>query len=147
KFQRSDIEPFTLGATYGTTEFDDRIGILFKIEYRYHIKKVPLNLGVQIVQAALQDSYSIHIAEPANRVSNMTIITDYNFHRQQKVNPFVGLGFGPYWSEFIHGFPDPYFGVMPRVGVRLFNHINLVLEYNFLRANDSHFRFSAGFYF
>jgi hypothetical protein len=148
KFNRTDIE-LGGGITFGANDYHDdeiaRMGGSLRLEGRYHLKKIPVDIGLQIAQSAIMrrlrgtepDSDDAYVIS-----SPLMIVGDYNFHLDRKINPYVGLGFG----EFIGDWEDSL-GFMPRVGIRFFHHINLSLDYKLLKKVNRHASLCLGFYF
>ncbi|MEN6456842.1 MAG: outer membrane beta-barrel protein [Prolixibacteraceae bacterium] len=166
KFQRSDIELLNFGVAFGASDFGEykaHPGVFLNVEYRYHIKPLPLDFGIQFSQTGIPRAPDGESTSDADQVGRCMLVADYNFRRNHKINPFAGIGFGWYYGmEARHTFWDlngemipvtiypeesHLNGVMPRVGVRFFRHLNVTLDYLIAGKYNRHARFGIGFYF
>ena len=166
KFQRSDIELLNFGVAFGATDFGDYIahpGVFLNFEYRYHIKPLPLNFGIQFGQTGIPRALDGENTSDTDKVGRFMLVADYNFRRDHIVNPFAGIGFGWYngmearqafWDlngeiipVIIYPEESRFSGIMPRAGVRFFRHLNVTLDYLIASKYNRHARIGIGFYF
>ncbi|WP_163718221.1 hypothetical protein [Mangrovibacterium lignilyticum] len=138
KFQRSDIE-VGFGVTFGADNYrydNGGMGPQIKLEYRYNFKSIPIDAGFQIARSVLIISDDL---DDNNKVDTDFIVVNYRFYKKQNIGLYTGVGGGLVNSD--------YMGAAMRVGAKLFNHINLCLEYKFINEEDSHASVNLGFFF
>ncbi|MGV8096269.1 MAG: hypothetical protein AB2L24_30815 [Mangrovibacterium sp.] len=166
KFQRSDIELVNFGMAFGASDFYDYTahpGVFFNFEYRYHIKPLPLDFGIQMGQSGIPRAPDGESTSDADQIGRCMLVADYNFRCDHKINPFAGIGFGWYYGMEAHHvfwdlngeiipvviYPEEshFNGIMPRFGVRFFSHLNVTLDYLVASKYNHHARIGVGFYF
>ena len=97
------------------------------------------------------------------KTENVLVVTDYNFRRYNKISFFTGIGLGyatldnslpisfddskPNWGGFLTGYKKGSFCFMPRIGVELFHHLRMTLDYKLQEKANRHFGFSLGVVF
>ena len=131
---------------------------IFYFEGRWHLKQLPLNIGMHIDVSAFYRKgipatlFDIPVLVDYDFRSAVAIpFADYSFRRGKKVNPFVGLGLGVTFSNtgtgvFNDGF-ETNFCMMPRAGVRFFRHITVMMDYELSKRQYSHAGLKIGFSF
>lgn len=94
----------------------------------YNLPKVPVDVGLYAQLDAVSREYNLaaiglsHLSsnEQVNVTLSLGAQAHYNFHRCEKVNPFVGLGLGVAFNSDNATIMDSggtSFAVMPKVGV------------------------------
>ncbi|MFV0378740.1 MAG: hypothetical protein ACK5JD_15715 [Mangrovibacterium sp.] len=139
RFQRSDIE-LGLGTAFGANNYYYKhggAGPYFRMEYRYNLKVVPLDLGFQLAVSGLKH---VRDDDDSNSVDTEFLVSNYHFFKTTNVDLYAGVGLGLVNVE-------EYFGSSMRIGAKLFKHLNFSLEYKFLYKEDAHAVASLGFYF
>ena len=146
------------GISFATDKllFDRNLpGATFYAEARYNLRYVPLDVGVQ-------EGGTIFHREAFNerlkfRSVNVLAVTDCYLRRYSKISFFVGLGAGyaslnrsqpiminlsdslPSWSRrFSTGPETEVFCFMSRIGVELFHHFRVTLNYKRPRQDQAH---------
>ena len=147
KHRTVDIE-LGLGITFGAVKFPDYeggIGPCLKLEGRYNFKEFSVDVGLQIAQCPIIRDHPFTSNETdVNRVSSILLLGDYQFRKGKRINTYAGLGVGPVWSEDSN---STYACIVPRIGVKCFNHLNLYLDYKYATRADRHASLCLGFYF
>lgn len=147
--QQNDVKKinFELGLSHsiaaqerGVKNIDYKPGLYF--EGRYHLSSHPVNVGLQL-------DYSTFTRYSKFRSFSILPVADYNFRNGNKVNPFAGLGAGIAFNNLNGVFNDGFqtnFCLMPRVGIRFINHLNLSCDYQLINKDYSHMNLKFGFY-
>ncbi|MGF1587166.1 MAG: hypothetical protein ACFCUM_17745 [Bacteroidales bacterium] len=83
------------------------------------------------------------------RATPIIIISDYQFGRGQRFNPYVGLGMGISENVIVNTFGRGAvdFVISPRAGIRCFRFLNLALGYHLTHKDFSRLYGTLGFYF
>jgi hypothetical protein len=115
----------------------------FYIEGRWQFNKLPVDLGFHIGMNSVTRLPNDGSASYGDTVLSILAVSDYQFGRGTKWNPYVGLGIGVA-AEHIK---QPYAAVMPRVGIRCFKFMNISVGYLATGGYDSRLVTSIGFYF
>lgn len=139
RFQRSDIE-LGLGLAFGANNYYYKhggAGPYLRLEYRYNLRVIPLDVGFQIARSSLDTNGD---TDDNELVDTDFIVSNYHFWKRKHVDLYAGLGLGMVNS-------GQYFGNSMRAGAKLFKHLNFSLEYKFLYEADAHAVASLGFYF
>lgn len=153
------------GLSFGADKlnFDkNRLGATFHAEARYNMQRVPLDVGVQVAGTIFHRE-SVDAGELKFKTWNVMAVTDYNFRRHTKISFFAGMGLGyasldhsapivfddsqPNWGGFSTGTKTGSFCFMPRVGVELFHHLRVTLDYKLQEKANRHFGLSLGVVF
>ncbi len=154
-----------VGLSFGADKlnFDkNRLGATFHAEARYNMLRVPLDVGVQVAGTIFHRE-SVDAGELKFKTWNVMAVTDYNFRRHTKISFFAGMGLGyasldhsapivfddsqPNWGGFSTGTKTGSFCFMPRVGVELFHHLRVTLDYKLQEKANRHFGLSLGVVF
>lgn len=128
--------------------FDNDYGLLFYLEGRRKISQ-PLSVALQLdLSEFYRDS---KYGGPYTFISLGVIPTlYYDFQIESKIKPFAGIGAGVAFSNIKAVFNDGYetnFCFMPSVGVRVFRHFTVAVNYELINKNYSHANARIGFYF
>lgn len=119
----------------------------FYFEERYNLPVTPVNIGLQVGYSTF-----IRVSGGDDDFRSLSIlpVADYNFRKGKKINPYAGIGMGIAFNNmggiFNVGFKTN-FCIMPRIGVRFINHLNLSLDYQISHTDYSHMNVHFGFYF
>ncbi|WP_300904538.1 outer membrane beta-barrel protein [uncultured Alistipes sp.] len=154
-----------VGLSFGADKlnFDkNRLGATFYAEARYNMQRVPLDVGVQVAGTIFHRE-SVDAGELKFKTWNVMAVTDYNFRCHTKISFFAGMGLGyasldhsapivfddsqPNWGGFSTGTKTGSFCFMPRVGVELFHHLRVTLDYKLQEKANRHFGLSLGVLF
>ncbi len=119
----------------------------FYFEERYNSPGIPVNIGLQIGYSTFTRVIG---GDDKFRSFSILPVADYNFRKGGKINPYAGIGMGIAFNNidgvFNAGFKSN-FCIMPRIGVRFINHLNLSLDYQISHTDYSHMNIRFGFYF
>ena len=154
-----------VGISFGADKLNfDRseLGAVLYAEARYNIQRIPLDVGVQ-VGGTIFHRESFNAGRLDFKTENVLVVTDYNFRRYNKISFFTGIGLGyatldnslpisfddskPNWGGFLTGYKKGSFCFMPRIGVELFHHLRMTLDYKLQEKANRHFGFSLGVVF
>ena len=117
-----------------------RVGIY--LEGRHAINEM-FNTGVSL-------DYSTFTRGRKCRTLGIIPFLNYDFIGGNSVKPFVGIGAGVSFNNLDGVFNDGYetnFCFMQSVGVRLFRHFTVAVNYELINKNYSHANARIGFYF
>ena len=133
--------PVAASKVEGTT--NSSVPFLY-IEGRWQLESQPLDVGFHVGLSGIKRKFS----GGHDNYNSYTIlaVTDWQFGRGKRVNPYVGVGLGvalnyPIWSD------ADGFAATPRVGVRFFKWANLSMGYLFTHRDYSRLYCNLGFYF
>lgn len=130
------------------------------VEGRLNLPNTGFDVGFHASTSSIartEDSYSYD----TKLYPLLLFVSDYNFMISGKVTPFAGIGIGACdcWYDYLEtdGFREsPYvssvdsfhFAVSPRIGVELFKHLRLSVDYTYTGNRLSNFmRFNLGVVF
>lgn len=148
-----EFEP-SVGITYGldNNPGSKQIGPALGLEARWNLRRVPIDLGVQLsLGSAVSSYYDDDLS--CRTVHLFHIVADYNFNRGAKVSPFAGLTMGLNGYAVVEGELNDNsdgsggFGVCPRIGVELWRHLRLTLSCNVARNHYKYLGFNVGYAF
>lgn len=153
------------GFSFGADKlnFDkNKLGATFYAEGRYNMRRVPLDVGVQ-AGGTIFHRESVNAGQLKFRTWNVMAVTDYNFRRYKNISLFAGVGLGyasldhsapitfddsqSNWGGFSTGTRTGSFCFMPRIGVELFHHLRVTLDYKLQEKANRHFGLSLGVVF
>lgn len=145
---------FEFGGSYslaanrnGAKQIDGSFGGYF--ECRYNLDRLPVDLGLHLGVTTFKRDF--FFMTPDYRTFSTLAVGDYVFMRGHKISPFVGLGLGVSFSNVATGiFNEGYITsatCMPRIGIRMLNHISLSLDYQVIQTDYSHANLRLGVYF
>ena len=126
-------------------------GIGFFVEGRINLPESEFDIGLQVSVSTLYRETSPHIyATSLNPL--LLFVSDYSFKSTRFLSPFVGLGVGAadcrydYLEEdsftgspIITSFSSYRFAIVPRIGVELFKHVRVTLDYRLTGSSLSNF--------
>ena len=144
----------SVGITYGldNNPGSKQIGPALGLEARWNLRRVPIDLGVQLSLGSAVSSYNDD--DLSCRTSHLFhFVADYNFNRGAKVSPFVGLTMGLNGYDVVEGELNDDsdgsggFGFCPRAGVELWRHLRLTLSCNVARNHYNYLGFNVGYAF
>lgn len=99
----------------------------------------------------LPDSHGHHTLNQSNRTINLFAVGDYNLSNGAKFNPFVGVGAGVSLYDTVTDKEYPAsgtaFGVMPRIGIEMFQRLRVTATMLFVKKGYNNFGFSIGYTF
>ena len=118
------------------------------MEARLNLFDTPWDLGVQTSLGAAFRKQNDQLYNATNKFG-ITVFTDYNFRNKGMVSPFIGLGVGR--TAIVNSYPafgadgtavtaksaQPAFVLNPRMGLELFDHLRLSVEYKFTFQKES----------
>lgn len=143
---------------WGYTNRANRIGANLIIEPRINIPGSSFDIGVQLNLNYFARIWGDNITY-TYRFKNLAAYTDYNYRKWKYLHLFGGCGIGlsAYETEiyrpvsgqspFTISYYDSFY-LAPRVGVEVFNHLRLTVEYKFLRWEEvSNLNITVGFVF
>ena len=150
------------GFSFGADKlnFDkNKLGATFYAEARYNMQRVPLDIGVQ-AGGTIFHGESVNAGQLKFRTWNVMAVSDYNFRRCKKISLFAGIGLGyasldnsapitfddsqSNWGGFSTGTRTGSLCFMPRIGVELFHHLRVTLDYKLQEKANRHFGLSHG---
>ena len=153
------------GFSFGADKlnFDkNKLGATFYAEARYNMQRVPLDIGVQ-AGGTIFHRESVNAGQLKFRTWNVMAVSDYNFRRCKKISLFAGIGLGyasldhsapitfddsqSNWGGFSTGTRTGSLCFMPRIGVELFHHLRVTLDYKLQEKANRHFGLSLGVVF
>ena len=153
------------GFSFGADKlnFDkNKLGATFYAEARYNMQRVPLDIGVQ-AGGTIFHRESVNDGQLKFRTWNVMAVSDYNFRRCKKISLFAGIGLGyasldnsapitfddsqSNWGGFSTGTRTGSLCFMPRIGVELFHHLRVTLDYKLQEKANRHFGLSLGVVF
>ena len=153
------------GFSFGADKlnFDkNKLGATFYAEARYNMQRVPLDIGVQ-AGGTIFHRESVNAGQLKFRTWNVMAESDYNFRRCKKISLFAGIGLGyasldnsapitfddsqSNWGGFSTGTRTGSLCFMPRIGVELFHHLRVTLDYKLQEKANRHFGLSLGVVF
>lgn len=153
------------GFSFGADKlnFDkNKLGATFYAEARYNMQRVPLDIGVQ-AGGTIFHRESVNAGQLKFRTWNVMAVSDYNFRRCKKISLFAGIGLGyasldnsapitfddsqSNWGGFSTGTRMGSLCFMPRIGVELFHHLRVTLDYKLQEKANRHFGLSLGVVF
>lgn len=132
-------------------------GITFDMSLRYNLPETPWDCGLKFELGGISREYkytSPYFNETydmdGNSASFSFLLTGaYNFRQGHKVNPFVGVGFGPsiYWgTEYLDNIDHQWtLCVNPHIGVELWSHLRITLEALVMRKGFNRCALTIGF--
>ena len=135
-----------LASTYPGNDYN--IAPLLFLEGRWQLEKQPIDIGFHMGISAIVREFSDG-SDASYRAFPVLAVSDYQFGRGKKVNPYVGLGVGISMNDMVRG-PGPdrvSFAAMPRVGVRFFKFLNIQVAYLITHRDFSRMYVNLGFYF
>jgi hypothetical protein len=117
------------------------------VEGRWQLEAHPVDVGFQIGISGIKRKYEGGF----DRYNSSTLmaISDWQFGRGKRINPYVGIGAGVSFNGEPRSMQGKSytFAVAPRVGVRLFKFANLSVGYLFNQKYYSRLYCNLGFYF
>ncbi len=150
------------GVVFGADElnFDDsNAGGMFQAELRYNLRRLPLDVGLQVSGTIFQRT-SDNAGTLKFKTWNVMAVSDYNFKRCKQISFFTGLGVGyaaldnsapivfddsqPNWGGFSAGHKTASICVMPRAGVELWHRLRLTCFYMWEEKANRHFGITFG---
>lgn len=153
---------FGLAATLNSEQpfCSAKVGTAYGTELRYNFKKRPFNLGMAIdyLYIPFTENNEFH-SKLQKQLITLKLVSEYDFKRGAKINPFVGAGFGVGIVDCTV-FPDHYdsdgnvcyidrgnfcrsvFSL--RAGVELLHHIRLSGQFNFPGIGYNNFALTLG---
>lgn len=153
------------GVVFGADKlnFDDsNTGGTFQVELRYNLRRIPLDVGLQIGGTIFQRT-SDYAGVLKFKTWNVTVVSDYNFRQCKPVSFFAGLGVGyaaldnsspivfensqPNWGGFSAGHKTASICIMPRAGVELWHRLRLTCFYKWEEKANRHFGVTLGIVF
>jgi len=153
------------GFSFGADKlnFDkNKLGATFYAEARYNMQRVPLDIGVQ-AGGTIFHRESVNAGQLKFRTWNVMAVSDYNFRRCKKISLFAGIGLGyasldhsapitfddsqSNWGGFSTGTRTGSLCFMLRIGVELFHHLRVTLDYKLQEKANRHFGLSLGVVF
>ena len=137
----------------------------FGLEMRYNFYGSPIDLGIQYSFSRTNREYKSDLTYGDNtggtNSSNLLVVGDYNF-RMNKSSFFIGLGAG--LAKFSNASPAENFYkdnklisrdfvgnnkysvcILPRIGIKLFNHLRFSIDYKIEEKASSNVAFNVGF--
>lgn len=126
------LKPFELeisvGGTYGIDKYvgNKQIGPAFAIEGRYNLSDKPMDIGLELYGGSTSRKYEG--SNLSNRILSLSVFSDYNFKRGNKISPFVGVGIGVASCKVVQGYygDDAVRAIFtPRLGIEMFNHFRI----------------------
>lgn len=129
-------------------------GILFFAEGRLNLKDSPFDLGLQLSLGQFSREFQEHTYSMRDQLSPI-LYCDYNLRNESVFSPYFGIGLGegnfeveyPYYPSVTAETPDEEslkahkFILSPSIGIEVFNHLRLTLEYRL--AFDKNYNFGA----
>jgi hypothetical protein len=123
-------------------------------ECRLNLKDSPFDLGLQLSVGQFSREFQDHTYSLRDRLSPI-LYCDYNIRNESVFSPFFGIGLGegnfeieyPYYPTVTSNIPVEAslnahkFILSPRIGIEVFNHLRLTLEYRL--AFDKNYNFGA----
>jgi hypothetical protein len=107
-------------------------------EVRYNFRKRPVDVGLHFDASGF--TRTIHGVDEAVRSMKMLVVGDYNFQHGRRVKSFVGVGVGNAHED------ETSVAIVPRAGVKLWNHVSLTLGYEVSNKWSNHFDLKIGIY-
>lgn len=140
-----------LGSIYGSKK---NFGPALGMELRYNFRDSPFDAGF-----AIDITTAVHYGEgwvpdewaQSNRTAVIGFMGDYNFRQGDKVNPFVGMGWGLALHDALIDVIDETNDrnttamIIPRVGVELWRHLRLTLAANLSCKYFNNMSLTVGF--
>lgn len=129
---------------------ESHIGIY--LNETYNLSDNPLSVSMKLSY----ESYTMHITNYSNNPYNGRSISlvpsvNYHFGKNQKVKFHVGIGTGVSVDNIETGVFNAgykyHLVVVPQIGVRFINHINLSLQYNITHKDFSRLMLGVGYVF
>jgi hypothetical protein len=122
-------------------------GLLTGVETRYNFRSTPLNVSIIHEFSFMVRVYEANRKDESIRYYKTLCAWDYNFRRGKAVSMFAGIAAGSaIESDLDSSWQRNVLIFAPRVGLRLFRHVNLSLDYTATRAPNSHFNLRLGYY-
>ena len=138
-----------LGVTFPIDKFVGReqLGPQLGLESRWNMD-TPFDVALELYMGSAVRHNNHH--DISTRIFSLTLYGDYNFRRGSKVAPFVGAGIGSANCENIQGSEGREGGsllLVPRVGVKLWNHLRLTADLRLARKGFNTVGLSIGYAF
>lgn len=118
----------SFGASFFEDNFYDstagEVGLLSSLELRCNFRSVPMDVGVMSMNDIRAGDCELCNGSWENNLSFLAV-SDYNFHRGERVSYFVGAGVG---ATFYNA-DTAKLCFMPRVGMEFFNRLRLTMAY------------------
>lgn len=118
------------------------VNVVLELRHNYNSR---LDFGIQFFLGSYD--FVNERADAEICVRNMVVqpVVDYNFRQGKKVNPFAGAGLGLAVIDFDYNKEqEKSVCFMPRVGVELFRHLRVALDYKLLKQKYGFWNVSVG---
>lgn len=114
------------------------------LEARWNLRRLPLDVGITLNASGRRHGGYDY------QTTALMVVSDWNFHRGEKISPFVGLGVGTAYMQRGYWFfreEQTAFAIMPRVGLELFRHWRVGVELNITKGHYNNMSLSVGYAF